>query len=249
MTQVDRGLSSRYEHLYDRLLAAAGATPGVQPQELAAFWPMVGRAYDGRLLVVGRAVNGWIDQVRVPELADADYRASTLATLRRTSEGDGTTCPMSWVTWRWGRGGGEYSTARSAFWRLTRGVLRAVDPASLDDPAWSSRLAWSNLAKLAPWGGGNPGGALLDVERQVGPELLMAEVNELKPDRVLVLTGRWWFEPFARHLTLTVDWRVGLVEGVAEDASRRWVIAPHPQGKRRALLGEVIGAFGAEPRP
>ena len=244
MTEVDRGLSPRYEHLYDRLLAAVGTTPGVEPQELAAFWPMIGRSYDGRLLVIGRAVNGWVDRVRANELANVDYRASTLTTLRGTSEGDGTACPMSWVTWRWGRGGGEYSTARSAFWRFTRGVLGAVDPASVDDPAWSSRLAWSNLAKLAPWGCGNPGGALLEVERRIGPELLLAEVNELKPERVLVLTGRWWFEPFAEQLGLAVDWRHGLVEGVADDASCRWVIAPHPQGKRRALLGEAIAAFG-----
>jgi hypothetical protein len=27
--------------------------------DLTSFWPMIGAAYDGELLVVGRAVNGW----------------------------------------------------------------------------------------------------------------------------------------------------------------------------------------------
>jgi hypothetical protein len=33
------------------------------------------------------------------------------------------------------------------------------------------------------------------------------------------------------------------VQGVANDGSRRWVIAPHPQGKPRAITAEVIAAF------
>jgi hypothetical protein len=61
---------------------------------------------------------------------------------------------------------------------------------------------------------------------------------------VLVLTGRWWFEPFADYLGLAVDWQAGLVEGVADDGSRRWVIAPHPQGKPRRIHATVIAAFG-----
>jgi len=78
---------------------------------------------------------------------------------------------------------------------------------------------------------------------QMGPFLLAREIVELNPSRVLVLTGRWWFEPFAERLGLAVDWGAGLVEGVADDGSCRWVIAPHPQGKPRRMHGEVIAAF------
>ena len=39
----------------------------------------------------------------------------------------------------------------SAFWRFVRRTLSVVDPASVEDQAWSSRLAWTNLAKFAPW--------------------------------------------------------------------------------------------------
>src|SRR5437667_6341428 len=102
---------------------------------------MVGHSYSGALMVVGRAVNGWIDHITTDELADPIARKRLIAAARRTSEGSGT-CPMRWVTDRWSPGDGDYSTARSAFWRHIRSVLAAVDPPSRDDPQWSSRLAW-----------------------------------------------------------------------------------------------------------
>jgi hypothetical protein len=225
------------------MLATIGDTPGIEPDRLTAFWPMVGHAYNGSLMVVGRAVNGWVDHITVEGLQSDSERRTLLAAARASSEGDGS-CPMGWVTYLWGKRDDErYSTARSAFWRHIRAVLAAVDPSSRDDPNWSSRLAWSNLTKVAPAQGGNPGGALLDVQRQLGPALLLREVLELAPRRVLVLTGRWWFEPFVERLNLDVEWRPGLVEGIARQPARTWVIAGHPQGKPRSMLDEVIEAF------
>jgi hypothetical protein len=235
-------LSPDYDIDLEAMLARLGTTSGVGPPLLTAFWPMTGSAYSGGLMVVGRAVNGWIDNIAAPELANATARAQLRASMRRTAEGHGQ-CPMRWVTDAWGRQGG-YSTATSAFWRHIRTVLSAIEPASAGDPRWSSRLSWTNLAKIAPAVGGNPGGPLLQVQREMGPVLLARELQEWNPSRVLVLTGRWWFEPFADYLGLTADWQAGLVEGVADDGSRRWVIAPHPQGKPRRLHAEVISAFG-----
>jgi hypothetical protein len=235
-------LSDSYGSAFVGMLETVGATPGVGPDELAVFWPMVGHAYRGELLVVGKAVNGWIDQVTLDQLHSPALCTELAGVARRTSEGDGS-CPMRWVTDRWRPGDGDYSTARSAFWRHIRRVLAAVDPESADDPLWSGRLAWSNLAKLAPWKGGNPGGPLLDVQRRLGPDLLRREVAELAPRRVLVLTGRSWFEPFADGLGLDVQWRDGLVHGVADEPGRRWVIAGHPQGKPRTIIDEVIAAL------
>ncbi len=104
-------------------------------------------------------------------------------------------------------------------------------------------MAWTNLAKLAPAEGGNPGGPLLEVQRELGPGLVKREVLELAPRRVLVLTGRWWFEPFAERIKLDVEWRDGLVKGVVRQPARTWVIAGHPQGKPRRMLDEVLEAF------
>lgn len=242
MTQ--RHFPPEFEAAFDRLLAAIGRSERIEPHDLAMFWPMVGHAYGGGLMVVGRAVNGWIDRIDALALADPAVRASAVAAARATSEESGG-CPLRWVTDQWGRPSGEYSTARSAFWRIIRDTLAAVDPSSRTDPLWSSRLTWTNLAKLAPWSGGNPGGELFDLQRAIGPELLAAEIAALRPRRVLVLTGAWWFEPFAARMGLRLEPGTGLVEAVARDAGTTWVIAPHPQGKPRRLLDDVIEAFEA----
>jgi len=231
-----------YEAEMARMLATISTTDGVEPAELTGFWPLVGNAYERRLLVMGRAVNQWLERVTVDELrrpGGPEHFAAVMRQTTRWRDGD----PMGWVTEAWGRGGGGYSTARSAFWRMTRRILERVDPESADDPLWSGRLAWSNAVKIAPWAGGNPKGPLLDIQREHGPELVAREVATLRPELVLVLTGRWWFEPIAAGLGLEVEWRTGLLEGVADDGERRWLIAPHPQGKPRALFDEVAAAI------
>ena len=111
-------------------------------------------------------------------------------------------------------------------------------------PQWSSRLVWTNLMKLAPAEGGNPGGSILETQRKDGWRLLRHELAELAPRRVLILAGRWWFEPFVRPLRLDVEWRDALVVGIANELDRRFVIAGHPRGKPRAILTEVVAAFG-----
>jgi hypothetical protein len=234
-------LPAVYDHAYASMLTEVGATPGVEPNELTGFWPMIGHSYTGKLMVIGRAVNGWIDKITLEELRTPGRPEAVASLMRQTGEGDGS-CPMGWVVWRWGLRGG-YSTARSAYWRFVRRSLAAVDPESVDDPAWSSRLVWSNLAKIAPWAGGNPGGRLLEVQRRLGPELLRLEIEACQPQVVLVLAGRWWSEPFTDALGLDVAWRDGLLEGVADDRARRWIIGPHPQGKPRALWDEVAAVL------
>jgi hypothetical protein len=231
-----------YESEMANMLATIAVTEGVEPAELTGFWPLVGIDYGRRLLVIGRAVNQWLDRVTLDELRGPGGPERFAAVMRKTTgwrDGD----PMGWVTESWGRGGGGYSTARSAFWRMARRVLERVDPESADDPLWSGRLAWSNAVKVAPWAGGNPAGPLLSIQRELGPGLIAQEVASLQPELVLVLTGRWWFEPVADGIGLDVDWRDGLLQGVADDGDRRWLIAPHPQGKPRALFDEIAAAI------
>lgn len=236
-----------YTSDFDQMLATLGATPGLVPDRLTVFWPKVGTAYAGELMVVGKAVNGWIDEIATERLGSQEARARVLDDARLTAEGDGNVDPMAWVTAAWGRGDGAYSTARSAYWRHARTVLAALDPSSASDAAWSSRLAWSNLVKVAPAAGGNPGGKLLHVQRRHGCALLAREIEEYRPRRVLVSTGRWWFEPFAEALGLDVSWQTGLVDGTATSHGTRWVIARHPQGKPRSINDDVVAAFGASP--
>jgi hypothetical protein len=100
-----------------------------------------------------------------------------------------------------------YNSNRSAFWQTPRHLPRLQLGNEPRD--WASVLAWSNLAKLAPESGGNPSKSLYDLQVQYGPDLVRQEILELTPRRVLVMTGRGWFAPFAERIGLDVAWREG----------------------------------------
>jgi hypothetical protein len=145
---------------------------------------------------------------------------------------------MAWVTDLWGATTG-YNTRRSAFWRAMRRISSGDDPA----PDWPGRLAWTNLYKVSPAAGWNPGGDLQRAQRPLTLQLLLLELAELAPRRVLALTGNW-IGPFVDGLGLKLEARSGLVEFVGHGSGRAWVVAKHPMGKPGDLfVREVRRAF------
>jgi hypothetical protein len=240
-------LSAAYEQRYVQMLEHIAATPRISPRETSLFWPQVGAAYDGDLLLVGRAVNGWIDRWDL----DAPTGLGGLTrTARQTSERSPEGAhPLRWVVDRWKGGRGAYNTATSQFWVTVRAMLLAEHPEW--EPDWSSYLAWSNLAKVSRWTRGNPSWRLREAQLADAGELLRLEVEELAPRRILVLAGRAWFERYATALGLAVRWAEGLVEGVATDgAGRRWVIAVHPMTRSpRAVAAAALAAFALQDQP
>ncbi len=236
-------LSSEYETRYRAFLSGVAGTarPG---RVWTVFWPMIGHGYDRELLIVGRALNGGSVRWDANEQVSVEEIATLAAAARHASEGDGSD-PMDWIT-RFDGNRTSYSTRSSAFWRVARRVRNGLLGESDD---WPSALAWTNLVKVAPWGHGNPGGKALDIQRELGPALLGREIAELKPRRILVMAGRWWFEPFAAALDLSVDWRDGVVEGVADGPEQRWVILPHPMTRREdPLVDDALAAFASTVR-
>jgi hypothetical protein len=145
-------LSRDYEQDYAALLERVGSARGVSPRTMTLFWPKVGAGYDGDLLVIGRAVNGWIDHWSLDEPTDVPCLARA---ARRTGEGQVNGDPLGWVLDRWKRRDGGYDTSTSQFWETIRRVVMAGHPGHAHD--WPSHIAWTNLGKLAPAGGGKSG--------------------------------------------------------------------------------------------
>lgn len=235
-------LSSRYEWIYADLLRSVAAARRIRPRDTSLFWPKVGRLYDGDLLIVGRSVNGWIDRCNLDQTSVISQLA---AVARRTGEGKVNGCPMGWVLDRWKRRDKYYDTSRNQFWVTARHVALAGHAEREAD--WPSYLAWSNLTKVSPWGEGNP--SLRLRSSQLGPaaRLLACEVKELAPRRVLVMAGRDWFEPYVSALGLRVEWNDGVVQGIAGDAERRWVITVHPMTRSpQAVASAALDAFESD---
>lgn len=225
----------------------------LDPDLITGFLPMVGQKYSGELMVVGRAVNGWTHapQQLVELEARMTYANAVYKSVTENMPGE---CPMSWVTACWSNGE-DYNTRKSAFWRVIRSVVCELSITDVvnDSQPWSSNLVWSNLYKIAPIDGGNPGGTLRRAQLNGCVKLLKMEVEKYQPRRLLFLTGYSWVEPF-----LSAIWHKNLrvvghsfVEGFGEiqcgENATKVVIASHPQGKNeKSWVSEVISCFNSD---
>lgn len=238
----------------EQLLPLIGTNAATLPnQAVTGFLSMAGHLYSNELMVVGRAVNGWAEGVLPEALSTPTSAADYAATIFDSVVGNGT-CPMSWVTNCWANPSNpdsKYNTKKSAFWRVIRAVVAESGIANTGENTWPSHLVWSNLYKVAPEEGGNPGGALRQVQLNECVSLLGQELDVYLPRRLLLLTGLDWAEPFLRDIAPTFSHVTSgsYVEATAEifhkaGNSTRVVVAAHPQGKSEGIwVKEVIQAF------
>ena len=85
------------------------------------------------------------------------------------------------------------------------------------------------LRQVSPARGKNPRDDLLGVQQDLGGRLLRAEVKELDPQLVLVLSGRGFAEPFMAGARFHPDWRRdGALQFDGDIEGRRWLIVSHP---------------------
>lgn len=210
--------------------------------EVTGFLAMEGQAWDGGLMVIGRATNAWTDGI-LPERLSSPVEVAQYAKLVQGSvAGDGE-CPMAWVSAAWGATEG-YNTKRSAFWRSIRRVLEDLGITSAENEEWASHLVWSNLYKVSPANGGNPNNALCDIQFSGCTELLQLEFDTYRPSRVLFLTGADWADPFLSHWQLQETAQLQYVKRVGLYGGAHCVVAVHPQGKAQEVwTSEVISAF------
>lgn len=243
-------MSAERELFAKEVLGAIGQNSNkLADSEVAGFRAITGHRYSGELMAVGRATNGWLHAVRTSELADAD---ACDRHARKVHEEAADICPMKWVSDIWADPNSRYKTGRSAFWRVIRAVLGKLDVASPNDAAWPSHLAWTNLYKVAPYGGGNPNAALCKAQLSGCISLLQAEITARRPRRILFLTGHGWAKPFldagAPGVKQVDDYRYVNAVGTMTvgDHSAKAVVAEHPQGKAEDIwVREVVGVFQA----
>ncbi len=221
--------------LEKKILRSVGEAADQLPKEkVVGFMATKGNLYNRQLMVVGRAVNGWTDDTILPsQLAEPDKRRRYSKIVKRNSSKgnfseDARDCPMQWVQDYWQNPEG-YRTIDSAFWRVIRQVMEGLNIAFENDP-WPSHLVWSNLYKVAPAEGGNPGNGLCHVQLKGCKSLFDTELNIYRPSRVLLLTGWDWAGDFVKSDCRTHR-NAGFVEATGRRRRTRIVVAKHPQGK------------------
>lgn len=238
--------------LYVELLRVVSESyPRYAERPLCLFAGRVGEHYDGELLIVGRAVNGWSNKFVPEEVLDRSDQERLVD--EATAKGD--ECPLAWVCYMAKEqtdteGKRLYNTRRSAFWRVAGRVAREPKGPQMTG-IWSSHIAWTNLYKVAPAHEKNPSGRLRRIQASICQDLLVQEVHDLQPRRILFLTGSDWFAPFSDPLGFQEHpqgrtryaQRTGRLTGTPDT---RVVVAPHPQGKPEGpLVEEIMDAFAA----
>ena len=242
--QTERAIS-----IYSEMLLRMGELPRKTP--LCGFMAQQGKLYDGGLMVVGRALNGWAE-IPSEDMASPEKARSRAAAFAADARGREGKCPMQWVL----EPDEDYEPLRvSAFWRVIKQVaLRVCDGASEND--WPSHLIWSNLYKLGPAKGGNPTEAQMDAQFDGGcKDLLRLEIEAFSPSHLLFLTGwKGWAQPFldleGDHLAKPADGgayveRSGRLP-TGNGKSCAAVVACHPQTRPETdWVDEVLANFKA----
>jgi hypothetical protein len=237
-------MNTDLRQLHRDLLKHIGSAKGRwRGRQLSAFAGRAGMDYCGDLLIVGRAVNGWEPTLYVQDVANDVDRERIVEECFANDQ-----CPMAWVSSFWHRKR-EYSTSRSAFWRVVRSVTGELGIADIDLPTWPSAIAWTNLYKISPAAGGNPSSTLMAAQQADCLSILESEIQSWSPRRVLFLTGAWWAKPFltAMGFDPVSSSSRAFVEAsgtICNDVHA--VIAPHPQGRsERPLVAEIVQGFNS----
>ena len=183
------------------------------------------------VLFVGKAVNGWITN---------DQNAENLFAIDNSERIFNRKDQIEWVNDLSGNTKG-YNTKKSAFWRVIKNISY-----DLYADNWYKKIAWSNIYKIAPWNGGNPGSKMQRQQRLYCLEILKSEINILKPEYVIMLTSGWeWF--FIQELkkqnelkeVSKVKWS-GYETTMFLKDNVKYIISHHPQGKKEQEHSKAI---------
>jgi len=195
----------------------------------------VGRRYAGKLLVVGRATNGWGNDFNKNDIEDC-RRLSDSFISKIASEN------LDWVTRQWGATDG-YNTRKSAFWRVSRMLARRI---ASDSDDCIDHICWSNLYKVAP-DKGNPSCRLMTAQLECCIDILRSEIEYSKSQNVIFLTSYGWAKPFLERLNVpkqNESKENRFVKLASSIGGVNYVVGQHPQGKpEQPHCDEIVNAI------
>lgn len=228
-------------------------TDSIHPsQKLTVFSPLVGSVFESseaRLLIYGRAVDGWRNT-----LFPNGHVEESAETIFKIPEADKSAkCEMHWIqrnrkAWKVDRKKG-YNYKSSSFWGCARNVVKALEPqADLKEHNWQTALAWSNIYKVSPQGGGNPGDDLRSAQIKQCAAMLKTEIKVLKPRNILFVTGGWG-KKVLESLEIHANYEAKtIVQYAGKVGTATVVVAIRPERQKRGLwVNEVVSAFRGFP--
>lgn len=180
---------------------------------------------DFRLMLVGRAINGWgeyrgnhLDKEFFIETSMSNLKNEPCSLASNDIDPEGQRDRFDWINQETGNknvyregidrdcNAGKYYISKSPFWSYSKSVWDRVQGKDTEwKERWFKKIVWSNLYKLSPCDEGNPGHKEMKIQEKVCIDLLEAEIRYFRPTHILFVTGWDWFEPFKKCFTQVKD--------------------------------------------
>lgn len=147
-----------------------------------------------RLLIVGRATNGWGSLLDGSDFEYSPEIFGELAYQSYQSESG-----FSWVKDENGvlTDGSNYRLSKSPFWRVIHNIWNQLS--EYEEERWIENIAWTNLYKVAPNPmeneldtNANPTKTMMKAQFPFCKKILEKEISDYNPTHILFITGEWW---------------------------------------------------------
>lgn len=238
------------------------------PDKYTTFVAMKGERYDSldssdipRLMIIGRAVNGWNREKLVYE------SEKTFADSVEKSFNDKTRFTTEWGLKSRKRGeyfsmtgDVKYYLSHSPFWNYSRSIWKELVEGSEieNEPDWLQYIVWSNLYKVSPRYGGNPDNKLCRIQAKSCIDILRVEIQLLKPTHIIMpVADRWLSWRCGDFSTIFTDGLLGtkeiknihscdrkIVRRVFASEDLKVVVTNRPERRKQdKYVQEVIKAF------
>ena len=212
-------LKNKLKPLYEKLYQKFGNESF--DSELSAFYVHVGSEWKQRkgILFVGKATNGWESEKDQDKL---------FAHFVEDKE------PIKWVEDQIGSKD-KYNTSKSAFWRVIRKITYLYFSEN-----WYKNIAWSNLCKVAPTNGGNPCNEDFYKQRDICKEILLTEIDILKPKAIILFTSDWNILDLPKESKIAEEKWENTSSILYKVNGVYYIHSVHPQGKKELPHKEAI---------
>lgn len=273
MEQIKRAYEKLFNCFVGTKLEEQLCCPRMDAQ-LTSFTAMCGKDYcnatdkngkEFRFMLVGRAVNGW-DEYR--EEADETmtkeiFINSSIANLQNAAqtlihgkdrfewidtESKASPCNKAREGIDRGTVKGEYVLSKAQIWSYTKEIWdKLFGQKSLWTDRWFEKIVWTNLYKVAPHEGGNPGGKLQKIQIEACKELLKEEIEHFRPTHIFMATAyEGWFEQFADLFTCVKRCGTNIYSGAGKNDEYVEAIAEYPYSD--GSMAKVVVACRPEGR-
>ncbi len=248
--------SREYETLFKENLTAFCKNikdtnkPNYANKEYSLFFPSCGtdKKKEVDFLIYGQATKEWKP---VFQIIDSGFSSLVKNAKEYSNESDFGECsPLDWVNKKWN----TYRMYSSFFWNVTYKLINCYKNGVKNIPIqkegwlykedWYNNMIWSNLMKIAPTSERrNPNEEEWGAQLEFSKKLFKAEIIEVKPKYVILLTNWGWAKDFLDDKKFSMKKKSGneFIEAVGNFRNTKIIVTKRPfTGNNEECVNQIL---------